>query len=204
MTTYAVEEVNFDVEEIIKRSEEQIFKVANQKRTDGSSFRNSNVTWIDDSSKDDALAWPELTKQITQQIDTINNKHWGFDLSKCEPMQYSIYNEGDYYDWHNDRREFAYGNGLVRKLSFTLFLNEDYDGGDFEIVELSGAKELPKLNVENVSATLLINEGGMITGPQPSAGTMIVFPSHLWHRVAPVTKGPRKSLVGWFLGKPFK
>ena len=204
MTTYAVEEVNFDVEEIIKRSEEQIFKVANQKRTDGSSFRNSNVTWIDDSNKNDALVWPELTKQITQQVNNINNKHWGFDLSKCEPLQYSIYNKGDYYNWHNDQRESAYEDGLARKLSFTVFLNEDYDGGDFQIVELSAAKKLPKLNVENVSATLLVNEGGMITGPQPSAGTMIVFPSYLWHRVEPVIKGPRKSLVGWFLGKPFK
>ena len=109
-----------------------------------------------------------------------------------------------YYDWHNDQRESVYKNGLVRKLSFTVFLNEDYDGGDFQIVELSAAKKLPKLNVENVSATLLVNEGGMIIGPQPSAGTMIVFPSYLWHRVEPVIKGPRKSLVGWFLGKPFK
>ena len=30
--TYAVSELGFDVEEIIKRSEQQIFKVANQKR----------------------------------------------------------------------------------------------------------------------------------------------------------------------------
>ena len=204
MITYAVEELDFDVEEIIKRSEQQIFKVANQKYHDGSSFRNSNVTWIDESDKDGALPWPELTKQITQQVNNINNKHWGFDLSKCEPLQYSIYNEGDYYNWHNDQRESVYEDGLARKLSFTVFLNEDYDDGDFEIVELSAAKELPKLNVENVSATLLVNEGGMITGPQPSAGTMIVFPSYLWHRVKPVIKGPRKSLVGWFLGKPFK
>ena len=204
MITYAVEELDFDVEEIIKRSEQQIFKVANQKYHDGSSFRNSNVTWIDESDKDGALPWPELTKQITQQVNNINDKHWGFDLSKCEPLQYSIYNEGDYYNWHNDQRESVYENGLARKLSFTAFLNEDYDGGDFEIVELSAEKELPKLNVENVSATLLVNEGGMITGPQPAAGTMIVFPSYLWHRVEPVIKGPRKSLVGWFLGKPFK
>ena len=188
MITYAVEELHFDVEEIIKRSEQQIFKVANQKYHDGSSFRNSNVTWIDESDKDGALPWPELTKQITQQVNNINDKHWGFDLSKCEPLQYSIYNEGDYYNWHNDQRESVYEDGLARKLSFTVFLNEDYDGGDFEIVELSAEKELPKLNVENVSATLLINEGGVITGPQPSSGTMIVFPSHLWHRVAPVTK----------------
>ena len=204
MITYAVEELDFDVEEIIKRSEQQIFKVANQKYHDGSSFRNSNVTWIDESDKDGALPWPELTKQITQQVNNIHDKHWGFDLSKCEHLQYSIYNEGDYYNWHNDQRESVYEDGLARKLSFTVFLNEDYDGGDFEIVELSAEKELPKLNVENVSATLLVNEGGMITGPQPSAGTMIVFPSYLWHRVEPVMKGPRKSLVGWFLGKPFK
>ena len=204
MITYAVEELDFDVEEIIKRSEQQIFKVANQKYHDGSSFRNSNVTWIDESDKDGALPWPELTKQITQQVNNINNKHWGFDLLKCEPLQYSIYNEGDYYNWHNDQRESVYEDGLARKLSFTVFLNEDYDGGDFEIVQLSAEKELPKLNVENVSATLLVNEGGMITGPQPAAGTMIVFPSYLCHRVEPVIKGPRKSLVGWFLGKPFK
>ena len=204
MITYAVEELDFDVEEIIKRSEQQIFKVANQKYHDGSSFRNSNVTWIDESDKDGALPWPELTKQITQQVNNINDKHWGFDLSKCEPLQYSIYNKGDYYNWHNDQRESVYEDGLARKLSFTVFLNEDYDGGDFEIVQLSAEKELPKLNVENVSATLLVNEGGMITGPQPAAGTMIVFPSYLWHRVEPVIKGPRKSLVGWFLGKPFK
>ena len=133
MITYAVEELDFDVEEIIKRSEQQIFKVANQKYHDGSSFRNSNVTWIDESDKDGALPWPELTKQITQQVNNINNKHWGFDLLKCEPLQYSIYNEGDYYNWHNDQRESVYEDGLARKLSFTIFLNEDYDGGDFEI-----------------------------------------------------------------------
>ena len=202
--TYAVAELDFDVEEIIKRSEQQIFKVANQKRADGSSFRNSNVTWIDESEKDGALPWPELTDHIAKQIHSINNKYWKFNLSKSEPLQYSIYNEGDYYDWHNDQRESVYKNGLVRKLSFTVFLNEDYDGGDFQIVELSAAKELPKLNVENVSATLLVNKGGMIIGPQPSAGAMIVFPSYLWHRVKPVIKGPRKSLVGWFLGEPFK
>jgi PKHD-type hydroxylase len=204
MITYAVEKLNFDVEEIIKRSEQQIFKVANQKYHDGSSFRNSNVTWIDESDKDGALPWTELIKQITKQVNNTNDKHWGFDLSKCEPLQYSIYNEGDYYNWHNDQRESVYEDGLVRKLSFTVFLNEDYDGGDFQIVELSADKELPKLNVENVSATLLVNKGGIITGPQPATGTMIVFPSYLWHRVEPVIKGPRKSLVGWFLGKPFK
>ena len=32
----------------------------------------------------------------------------------------------------------------------------------------------------------------------------IVFPSYTWHRVTPVTKGSRYSLVIWNLGKPYK
>ena len=35
-------------------------------------------------------------------------------------------------------------------------------------------------------------------------GSIIVFPSHLWHRVKPVTRGVRYSLVVWHLGYPFK
>ena len=70
--TYAVAELDFNVEEIIQKSEQQMFKVANQKRTDGSSFRNSNVTWIDESDKDGALPWPELTDHIAKQIHSIN------------------------------------------------------------------------------------------------------------------------------------
>ena len=34
-------------------------------------------------------------------------------------------------------------------------------------------------------------------------GTVIVFPSYMVHRVRPVTKGTRYSLVSWFCGEPF-
>ena len=34
-------------------------------------------------------------------------------------------------------------------------------------------------------------------------GSIIVFPSFVWHRVTPVTKGLRHSLVCWNIGKPF-
>ena len=33
---------------------------------------------------------------------------------------------------------------------------------------------------------------------------MIVFPSHTWHKVNKVTKGIRKALVGWVVGKQWK
>jgi PKHD-type hydroxylase len=37
-----------------------------------------------------------------------------------------------------------------------------------------------------------------------SKGSIIIFPSFVWHRVKPVTKGTRYSLVVWHLGYPFK
>ena len=35
-------------------------------------------------------------------------------------------------------------------------------------------------------------------------GSIVVFPSHVWHRVKPVTSGTRYSLVVWSIGDPFK
>jgi PKHD-type hydroxylase len=34
-------------------------------------------------------------------------------------------------------------------------------------------------------------------------GTLVFFPSFVWHRVTPVTSGTRYSLVLWSAGKPF-
>jgi len=67
-----------------------------------------------------------------------------------------------------------------------LFLNENYDGGDFRICETHP-------NPNKITQQLF----------KPKKGTMIVFPSHKWHKVSKVTKGIRKTLVGWIVGKPF-
>jgi len=37
-----------------------------------------------------------------------------------------------------------------------------------------------------------------------SKGSLVVFPSDVWHRVKPVKSGIRHSLVIWNLGWPFK
>jgi PKHD-type hydroxylase len=60
----------------------------------------------------------------------------------------------------------------------TIVLNEDYEGGEFEFFD----------------DKRLIKE---------KTGTVIVFPSYIVHRVRPVTKGIRYSLVVWFCGEPF-
>ena len=80
--------------------------------------------------------------------------------------------------------------GKVRKLSMTINLSQpdEYEGGNLEI----------KYNTkEGTQETKVIEEGR-------KQGTMILFPSFLPHRVSPVKRGTRYSMVIWILGKPFK
>ena len=63
-------------------------------------------------------------------------------------------------------------------------LNDNFDGGAFEFVSYS-------------------NEDSTVTSIEAEAGSIIIFPSSMEHRVAPVTKGIRYSLVTWFVGPPF-
>ena len=35
-------------------------------------------------------------------------------------------------------------------------------------------------------------------------GTIIIFPSFVMHRVTPITKGTRQSIVGWVSGPPYR
>ncbi len=71
--------------------------------------------------------------------------------------------------------------GKFRKLSSTLLLNDpsEFEGGDLELFQ-----------------------GGSMNGPFPKAerraGCVFIFPSFMMHRVAPVTKGVRKSLIVWY------
>ena len=63
-------------------------------------------------------------------------------------------------------------------------LNDNFDGGAFEFASYN-------------------KEECVITPIEASSGSVIVFPSSVEHRVSPVTKGTRYSLVTWFVGPPF-
>ena len=77
---------------------------------------------------------------------------------------------------------------MVSKLSFTICLNDNYEGGEFEL-------SLPNPKPEKHRFFKFDKVF--------KKGTLIVFPSFTWHKVNPVIKGYRKVLVGWVLGKPF-
>ena len=116
---------------------------------------------------------------------------WKYYIDGIEDIQVTRYSEGDFYDWHVDASNWNIvrnGKECNRKISVTVFLNdpEEYEGGEFDLEIHSPLKD-----VRYESFKL-------------SKGSIIVFPSDKWHRVRPVTKGSRYSLVIWNLGWPFK
>ena len=81
-------------------------------------------------------------------------------------------------------------NKKIRKLSLTCNLSDpkDYSGGELQF-QFRNSSDPTKIDT--------------CSGLLPR-GSIIVFPSHVWHRVTTVTKGTRYSLVMWSLGYPFK
>ena len=147
-----------------------------------SNIRKSKVSFLNDVY---------LRNQIFHSVNFYNKQHWNYDLDGCDPIQYTEYNEGGKYDWHVDQEKETSKIGnkfLMRKLSMTIWLNDpdEYEGGEFDI-EVEGPRKDPRYD--------------SIKLPK---GSVIVFPSRIWHRVRPVTSGERRSLVTWFRGPPFR
>ncbi len=86
-------------------------------------------------------------------------------------------------------------NNKIRKISCSVLLNDpqSYEGGDFEI---GYTNKLCDGTIDDTKVTL--EKGKML-----KQGSVIVFPSFVWHRVTPVKKGKRYSLVNWALGPSY-
>ena len=140
--------------------------------------RSSKVSWMNEGYK--------LSTELHHLIHSAN-KLYNFSLHEFESLQYSRYEEGDHYDWHVDNHSKPYNNGMIRKLSFSICLNDEFEGGDFDL-----GRPSPLTGETNIETFKL------------KKGEMIVFPSHTWHKVNKVTKGIRKTLVGWVVGSQWK
>ena len=163
----------------------QIIEIGNARIIDNSRVRgNSMVPDIRDSKNSwlmpcDDSNW--IFRRVTDVIVDLNSKYFKFDLyGFIEGFQFTRYDApGGKYDQHIDRGL----NTWTRKLSFTLQLSDpkDYVGGDLELYY-----------------------GKDPTVPTKEQGFVTVFPSYVLHRVTPVTKGTRYSLVAWITGPSFK
>ena len=138
--------------------------------------RTSHISWIPFKKMND------MYKQLEHIMKQTNGNHFGFDGMQINEMaQYTEYPEGGFYDWHTDNDINCQNEPPVRKISMTCLLSppNEFEGGDLELTK----------------------EGQSVKLKQ---GEAMFFASFIRHRVSPVTRGNRKSLVMWFGGPPFK
>jgi PKHD-type hydroxylase len=137
--------------------------------------RVTEIAWIDTRSNSD------LYSKLTAVTTKANHEYFNFILTYIETLQYSVYPPGGHYKCHADAALKGI-NGDARKLSFSIGLNDEdeYQGGELEIWT-GGDNKIFKLHKYE----------------------MVLFPSWIPHQVHPITKGTRKSLVGWIHGPDF-
>lgn len=142
------------------------------------SYRSTDVMFLHDTNY-----FAEIYAKVVNTSLQFNAEQFKYNLTYIESLQYGVYraDDGGKYDMHLDTCA-RYTSGNTRKLSFTILLNDpsEFEGGElmFHTAQQPFVAELQK-------------------------GEMTLFPSFLLHSVAPVTKGIRKSLVGWICGPNF-
>lgn len=169
------------LEECHKVINESHFSQTNQatigfKEEVNKSIRDTLVKHISSSKENE---W--LLKRLAENISYANNLFYKFDLTVLNEVQLLEYGIGGFYKWHSDIKLKGNGDGTSRKLSFVVFLTNpnEYEGGNLII---------------NTSKNEIKME----------QGSMIIFPSFIVHKVEPVTKGKRHTLVGWVHGPMFR
>ena len=158
-----------------------------KKGRDDPSIRKTSVHFIaDEKNKINELAWHFLREA--------NKVQFNYDLTFFQAIQFAEYKDGGFYGWHQDASGIDPDNE-TRKLSLTLVLSDPntFEGGELQFY--SGDRPMEDM--------------GEITGEQvqqdiQAQGTVVVFDSRDFHRVTPVTKGIRHSVVCWTLGPNFK
>ena len=144
-----------------------------------SETRKTNIHWSNESE------YFEMAQRLIAEAN--NRGGWNLEYSALESLQIGQYPEGGHYNWHVDGLGLDANNvpgnellhGKTRKLSFVLWLNDDFEGGEFEFHESYFREDVVK----------------------PSIGTVAIFPSWVMHRVKPVKKGTRYSMVTWAVGQ---
>jgi PKHD-type hydroxylase len=137
-------------------------------------YRTSTIRWLN------VIAEKAIVDRVMQFVVSSNRTNFGVDIVAPFDLQFTEYlgSAKGKYDWHQDvwlESDRCYD----RKLSLVVQLSEpaDYDGGNFEFFGIKSPAET--------------------FAPR---GSLLIFPSFLQHRVSPVVRGMRRSLVSWVEG----
>ena len=145
-------------------------------KTTNSNYRSSKVVGLPYGSPSGF----EINNYIQNYIVHVNAECFGLDLNNLYEFQIAEYKDNGHYDRHFDMR--LDNRSSVRKLSVSVQLSDsnEYEGGDFLFSDDIGTPAQSVLRKK---------------------GTIIIFPSFIYHKITPVTSGTRYSLVGWYEGK---
>jgi PKHD-type hydroxylase len=173
---FSIDEINRTLELTAKFNYEEAVTFGTDSPND--EIRKSRLKWINNSHTD--AKW--LYSKVLDLVKIANSNLWNFDLiSSPESIQYTEYHDGGgHYGYHVD---IGPGSASHRKVSLVVQLSDpsEYEGGEFEILRGMNPEKLPN-----------------------NQGAVLLFPSYLLHRVTPVTKGVRRSLVLWVGGLAFR
>ena len=119
-------------------------------------------------------------KPLVDELFIMMNDIWQEEWLDREPVLGNMWANIN-PSWHMDCDVNMEHEPPVRKISMTLLLNDpsEFEGGDLELMAPGKFAELKQ-------------------------GHAIIFASFINHRVNPVRRGTRQSLVVWFGGKPFR
>ena len=177
-----------------KQCNELISIGQNEPKINATIGTTDKITKLDERYRKSIISWIPFAKAvpiyqvIKNWMEVTNTNYFDFDtVHLSEQAQYAEYSKDGFYNWHMDSNIEMAAMPTVRKISMTLLLNDskDYEGGDIEIFcgeTLDSEKNKFKLK----------------------QGYAVFFASFLLHRVMPVIKGNRKSLVMWFGGSPLR
>ena len=179
-------------EQIVRDCKHNILEKAsvvdfNKNSRDDPKIRKTSVYFLmDKGNKINELAWNFLREA--------NKIQFNYDLEYFQAIQFAEYKNGGFYGWHQDSDGIDPENE-VRKLSLTLVLSnpDTFEGGELQFYN----GDRPRNDMGNIT-------GEQVTNDLKSQGTVVVFDSRDWHRVTPVTKGVRHSIVCWTIGPNFK
>ena len=182
---------------------EQIVKECKQNILKDGLILNSNESQYDPDTRKTSIYFlteknNEINELIWSFLREANKIQFNYDLTFFQPIQFAEYKKGGIHDWHWDglgglKNEEK--SNEIRKLSLTLALSDPdtYEGGELQFYN----GDRPVEDFGNIT-------GEQVSNDIKSQGSVVVFDSRDWHRVAPVTNGVRYSMVCWCVGPNFK
>ena len=177
---YCIKNTNFSEASVLNKGEYGVDS-DNSGRVDPR-IRKTDIAFVTPDDEADnrvnEIAWHFLT--LANEIKF----NYKFDI--FQPVQFARYRDGGYYDWHQDTSGIN-PHGESRKLSLTFSLSDPktYEGGHLEFYR--GERAMEEQAIEDIR----------------DQGSVVVFDSRDYHRVTPVTKGTRYSIVCWTVGPNF-